>query len=55
MADQRVEVVDYDPGWPELFAAQRPSVAELLGPWLAGPRGRSGRWVTSCRPGRGPG
>jgi len=37
MADQRVEVVDYDPGWPELFAAQRPSVAELLGPWLAGP------------------
>jgi len=43
MADQRVEVVDYDPGWPELFAAQRPSVAELLGPWLAGPRGRSGR------------
>ena len=43
MADQRVEVVDYDPGWPELFAAQRPSVAELLGPWLASPRGRSGR------------
>src|SRR6059058_1696139 len=37
MADQRVEVVDYDPGWPELFAAQRPSVAELLGPWLAAP------------------
>jgi len=36
MADQRVEVVDYDPGWPDRFAAQQPPVAELLGPWLTG-------------------
>jgi GrpB-like predicted nucleotidyltransferase (UPF0157 family) len=37
MADQRVEVVDYDPGWRERFAEQRPVVEDLLGPWLAGP------------------
>ncbi len=29
MADQRVEVVDYDPGRPDRFAAQRLSVQEL--------------------------
>src|SRR5215471_4449299 len=37
MADQRVEVVGYDPGWHDRFAEQRPLVAELLRPWLAGP------------------
>ena len=37
MADQRVEIVDYDPRWPDLFAGQRFRVADLLGPWLAGP------------------
>ncbi len=37
MADQRVEVVGYDPGWPERFAEQRSAVGELLAPWLAGP------------------
>ena len=37
MADQRMEVVDYDPGWRDRFAEQRLSVEELLGPWLAGP------------------
>jgi GrpB-like predicted nucleotidyltransferase (UPF0157 family) len=37
MADQRVEIVDYDPGWPGLFAEQRSRVADLLRPWLAGP------------------
>lgn len=37
MADQRVEVVSYDPAWPGLFAAQQRAVEELLGPWLAGP------------------
>ena len=30
-------VVGYDPGWAERFAEQQPLVAELLGPWLAGP------------------
>jgi GrpB-like predicted nucleotidyltransferase (UPF0157 family) len=37
MADQRVELADYDPGWPGRFAEQRLLVEELLGPWLAGP------------------
>jgi GrpB-like predicted nucleotidyltransferase (UPF0157 family) len=37
MADQAVEVVDYDPGWPERFAEQRGSVEDLLRPWLARP------------------
>src|SRR5262249_39865511 len=37
MADQRVEVVGYDPGWHDRFAEQLQLVAELLRPWLAGP------------------
>ena len=37
MADQAVELVDYDPGWPQRFAEQRESVEELLRPWLARP------------------
>ena len=37
MADQRVAIVDYDPGWPDRFAEQRSQVEELLAPWLAGP------------------
>ncbi|MEM9494186.1 MAG: GrpB family protein, partial [Myxococcota bacterium] len=31
-----VEVVDYDPSWPERFAAERAVLAEALAPWLAG-------------------
>jgi GrpB-like predicted nucleotidyltransferase (UPF0157 family) len=37
VADQQVAVAGYDPGWADRFAEQRPLVAELLGPWLAGP------------------
>jgi GrpB-like predicted nucleotidyltransferase (UPF0157 family) len=37
MADQRVEVVDYDPDWPNRFAEQRAAVEGLLRPWLAAP------------------
>jgi GrpB-like predicted nucleotidyltransferase (UPF0157 family) len=37
MADQRVQVVPYDPGWPGRFEQQRPLVEEVLRPWLAGP------------------
>jgi GrpB-like predicted nucleotidyltransferase (UPF0157 family) len=37
MADQEIEVADYDAGWPELFAEQRPEVEKRLGPWLCGP------------------
>jgi GrpB-like predicted nucleotidyltransferase (UPF0157 family) len=36
MSDQRVEIVDYSPTWPDRFAEQRQSVEELLRPWLAG-------------------
>jgi GrpB-like predicted nucleotidyltransferase (UPF0157 family) len=37
MTDERLQIVAYDPGWPGRFAAQRPVVEGLLGPWLAGP------------------
>src|ERR1022692_906763 len=37
MADQRVEIVDYDSGWPGRFAEQQPLVADLLSPWLTSP------------------
>jgi GrpB-like predicted nucleotidyltransferase (UPF0157 family) len=37
VADQRVELVDYDPGWRDRFAEQQPLVETLLRPWLAGP------------------
>jgi GrpB-like predicted nucleotidyltransferase (UPF0157 family) len=33
----RVEIADYDHGWPARFADQQPAVAKLLQPWLAGP------------------
>jgi GrpB-like predicted nucleotidyltransferase (UPF0157 family) len=37
VADQRVAIEPYDPGWPDRFADQQGRVTELLGPWLAGP------------------
>jgi GrpB-like predicted nucleotidyltransferase (UPF0157 family) len=37
MADQQVEVVDYDPAWAGRFDEQRSAVEELLKPWLTGP------------------
>jgi GrpB-like predicted nucleotidyltransferase (UPF0157 family) len=37
MADQLVEITDYDSGWPERFAGQRGPAEEILQPWLAGP------------------
>jgi GrpB-like predicted nucleotidyltransferase (UPF0157 family) len=37
MADQRVEIVPYDPAWPDRFADQRGAVTAMLGPWLADP------------------
>jgi GrpB-like predicted nucleotidyltransferase (UPF0157 family) len=37
MADQKIEIVDYDPAWPELFAEEQPAVEALLAPWLCGP------------------
>jgi GrpB-like predicted nucleotidyltransferase (UPF0157 family) len=36
MADQPVEIVEYDPGWAESFAVQQAKLAALLSPWLAG-------------------
>jgi GrpB-like predicted nucleotidyltransferase (UPF0157 family) len=32
-----IEIHDYDPGWPERFAAQRDSVERILVPWLVAP------------------
>lgn len=37
MADQRVEVVDHDPGWAGRFDEQRTILEGLLEPWLNGP------------------
>jgi GrpB-like predicted nucleotidyltransferase (UPF0157 family) len=37
MADQEIEIIDYDQAWPELFAGERPAVEALLAPWLCGP------------------
>lgn len=37
MADQRVEIVAYNPEWPDRFAEQQGRVTGVLGPWLAGP------------------
>ncbi len=33
----RVEVVDYDPAWPEMFAREAHALATTLRPWLTGP------------------
>jgi len=32
----RIEIVDYDPGWPGMFEAERKLLLRALGPWLAG-------------------
>jgi GrpB-like predicted nucleotidyltransferase (UPF0157 family) len=37
MPDQLVEIVEYDPVWPDRFADQRNRVTAVLGPWLASP------------------
>lgn len=36
-ADALVEIVEYDPGWPALFDAERLLLQASLAPWLAGP------------------
>jgi GrpB-like predicted nucleotidyltransferase (UPF0157 family) len=36
MADQPVEIVDYDPKWVESFAVQQVRLTALLSSWLAG-------------------
>ena len=35
--DAPIELVDYDPGWPARFAAERTLLLQALGRWLAGP------------------
>lgn len=35
--DHRIEVVDYDPSWPEAFERERAALEESLQPWAAGP------------------
>jgi GrpB-like predicted nucleotidyltransferase (UPF0157 family) len=37
MSEMRVEIVAYDPTWPERFAAERAEVERLLAPWLVAP------------------
>jgi GrpB-like predicted nucleotidyltransferase (UPF0157 family) len=37
MSDQAVQIVDYDPRWPDLFDLQRGPVTAALAAWLAGP------------------
>jgi GrpB-like predicted nucleotidyltransferase (UPF0157 family) len=37
MADQAIELTDYDPGWLDQFREQQVRLTELLRPWLAAP------------------
>ncbi len=37
MADAFVEVVEYNPLWPELFTREQELIARALAPWLVGP------------------
>src|SRR5207244_1819087 len=37
LADQAVEIVDYDPVWAERFTEQQARLSVVLAPWLAGP------------------
>lgn len=37
MADQLVQLTDYDRTWPDLFAEQQARAAAILAPWLAAP------------------
>ena len=37
MADQLVDLAEYDPRWPDLFAEQQARTAAILAPWLAAP------------------
>ena len=37
VADQHVEIADYDPAWADRFAGQRVMVEGLLQPWLSRP------------------
>jgi GrpB-like predicted nucleotidyltransferase (UPF0157 family) len=32
-----IELVDYDPSWPDQFSAERALLLDTIGPWLAGP------------------
>src|SRR6516165_12482010 len=36
MADQPIELTDYDPVWSDRFAEQQARLTDLLKPWLAG-------------------
>jgi hypothetical protein len=36
MADQPIELTDYDPVWSDRFAEQQGRLSDLLKPWLAG-------------------
>jgi GrpB-like predicted nucleotidyltransferase (UPF0157 family) len=37
-----IEIVDYDPSWPERFAAERERLLEVIAPWLAIEHGLAG-------------
>jgi GrpB-like predicted nucleotidyltransferase (UPF0157 family) len=37
VADQAVQIVEYDPRWVERFGAEQGAVTEVLDSWLAGP------------------
>ena len=37
MSDATVEIHDYNPGWPALFAVECQKIREALGYWLIGP------------------
>lgn len=37
MADELIEIVDYDPSWPDRFVDQEKRVSSILRPWLTAP------------------
>jgi GrpB-like predicted nucleotidyltransferase (UPF0157 family) len=36
MKEQPVQIVEYDPAWPELFILERRVLESLIGPWITG-------------------
>ena len=50
MADQLVNLAEYDRAWPELFAEQPARATAILAPWLAAPIEHIGSTSVPGRP-----
>lgn len=46
-----IELVDYDPSWPDKFMAERELLDQALAPWLTGPMEHIGSTaIRACAP-----